>query len=301
MIDYISPILSNVGLTITATLFMTFGFIILMYNNLYKEVSIQVPGEVVGIEKYISTYRSGQTKTKRLMYRSIISFLYNGDETFFQTSFGQNTIPRRIGEKVKVEYLVNLPSSVRVAGKKIYHYLVFGFLSVSTVLLVVTFNHDEIANHLKLFRLAIPFVTNIFILRFLKIFFTKHGGVTGFMKQNNPIKTKDELNKLDILWSNEGIFKEESRVYKPFLYVLPVLLSLSIWPVFIFLPKFLVRPYVKSNLNIKLMQFDELKIFLNEVMNHSQMQREFIILGASSFFIICFIYSFIVTLKRLKV
>ena len=300
MIDIISIVLSNLGLTLISTAFMAFGLIFVLYDLIYKKKVVKVPGRIAGIEKYISKMRTGNTRSSNLMYRPVVSFLYDGEETFFTAGLSKNTISDKIGDKVEVEYIINLPSSVRIAGRKFMRNLGLLLILVCIALLAITFNRDQIDLSLKVVRLAIPFIINYVLFKFLSKKFEKHGGVTALMKQNNPIKTREELAKLDIFWSNDQIQREEKRVYKPFLFITPVLIGLVAWPADIFTSRFFNRPYVIENFNADLLDVESAKIFLNDVMSHSGIQKEFIIMSICWFFLVTLLYSYIFTVKKAR-
>ena len=300
MADIISIVLSNFGLTLTSTAFMAFGLIFVLYDLIYKKKAVKVPGRIAGIEKYISKMRTGNTRSSRLMYRPVVSFIYNGDEAFFTAGLSKNTISDKIGDRIEVEYIINLPSSVRIAGRKFMRNFGILLILVSIVLLAITFNKDQIDLSLKVVRLAIPFILNYAIFMYLSKKFEKYGGVAALMKRNNPIITREALDKLDIFWSNDQIEREEKRVYKPFLFITPVLIGLVSWPADIFTSRFFSRPYVIESFNADLLEVESAKIFLNYVMSHSGMQKEFIIMSMCWFFLVTLFYSYIFTLKKAR-
>jgi hypothetical protein len=300
MTEYITPVLSNLGLTLSSTLFMAFAIAIFRYKNLYNKNSIKVIGKIVGIEKFVSSYRSGQTKTKRIMYRSIVSFIYNGEKLYFKAGISQNTIAHRIGQEVKVEYIQNLPSSVRIAGQKIYSYLGLGFLLISIILMTINFRMDEFDINLKLIRLAIPFVLNIFLYRYLTKYINKHGGISEFFKKNNPIKSREELNNLNVFWRNDEISKEESKVYKPFLIITPVLIGIAGWIGYVTSIKFFNRSIMEKVYQNDNTQLEGVKKSLDFIMGNSTLEKEFLIICTCTFFVVMLTYSLIFTLIKVR-
>ena len=294
-----TDLMSLICLSLLSSFFLLIGVALFYLNRLYSKHGKRISGKVVGIEKYISRYKSNNQVSTSLVYRPIIECFYEGQKVYFCGSSGSSQIYHEVGEKVLVEYIVNKPESIRLVARSIYkilHLMLFA-ISISLIYFTASSRSPIFVNTL---RVVLPFVFLTLLYHMAKVKMIKYGGIDNYFIQNSLLKTKDELNKLDIFWSNDQILKEETRVYKPFLYILPLLLGLAIWPIVVFLPKFLARTYVKSNLSLELMEIDKLKLFFSEIMRHSQMQKEFIIIGASSFFIICLVISFIGTLRKLK-
>jgi hypothetical protein len=298
MTDLISIALTNLGLTLTATAFMAGGLLFVLYDRVYKNKVVRVPGSIVGIEKYISEMRTGNTRSSCLMYRPIVRFMYHGEETFFTAGLSKNTISDHIGDQLDVEYIQNLPASVRIAGRRLMRHVGLLLLSVSVIMLWVAFTIDQIGLGLKVVRLAAPFLINYLLFTFLFRTFEKQGGVAALMTQNNPIKTQEELEALDIFWSNDQIQTEVNRAYKPFLYITPILIGLVSWPGYLFAQKFFRRPYVRENFNADLLELETAKVFFNQVLSNSAMEKEFIIMSMCCFFVLMLSYSFLFTVRK---
>ncbi|MFT5520730.1 MAG: hypothetical protein ACI9IA_001325 [Enterobacterales bacterium] len=290
--------MSNTGIVLISSGFMFFGLGFFLYDFMYKKNSIQKNGKIVGIEKHISVTRTGNRRSSSLVYRAIVSFIYDGNETFFTGGLSKSYISEKIGDKVKVEYIKNLPSSVRIANRKFMRNFGLLFLLISAVFLGISFKLDNFPPMIKMLHLSIPFIINLIAYFFMKRIFIKHGGITAFMKDNSSIMTRKDLDELDIFWSNKEIQKEENRVYKAFIFINPILIGLACWPFYIFSTKFMNRPYVEENLTSNLFNVDDFKIFFNYVMSHSGMQKEFLIAMMSGFFILALTYSFFYVLRK---
>ncbi len=162
------------------------------------------------------------------------------------------------------------------------------------------FNIDEIALEYKVARLALPFIINIFLFKFLKKFFNKHGAVKGFMKQNNPSKTKEELNKLEIFWNNDEIHEEKVKNYKPFLISTPILIGIAGWFGYANSMRFFNRPMVEKVLENDLTQLEGIQKSFDFIMGNLILQKEFLIISICAFFGPMFTYSFVFTLRKIN-
>ena len=290
--------MSNIGIVLISSGFMFFGLGFFLYDFMYKKDSIQKNGKIIGIEKHIAVTRTGNRRSSSLVYRAIVSFIYDGNETFFTGGLSKSYISEKVGDKIKVEYIKNLPSSVRIANRKFMRNFGLLFLLISVVVLGISFKLDNSPPIIKTLHLFIPFIINLIAYFFMKRLFIKHGGISAFMKDNNPIKTRKDLDELDIFWSNKDIQKEENRVYKPFIIINPILIGLACWPFYIFTTKFMERPYVKENLTSNIFNVENCKTFFNHVMSHSGMQKEFLIMMMSAFVILVLTYSFFQVLRK---
>jgi hypothetical protein len=294
----IDLLLDNIGPILLASAFLFFGLLFIAYHRLYNNSSVQSPGKIAGIEKYLSKSRSGNRRRSQLMYRPVVSFIYRGEKTYFTAGISKNSISDQIGERVQVEYMTDLISSVRIAGRPFIRNFGYGFFLTGLLILGIGAYSSPLKWDLQLLQLSIPFALNWIVFKYLAGLFERHGGVSALMKQNSPIKTEDELQQLDIFWSNDDIAKEEDRVYKPFLYITPVLIGLALWPAGVFGERFFNQSYVVEHFNEALFNSGEVTIFFNYIMNHSALQKEFLIFSMSSFFVLMLSYSFIFTLKK---
>jgi hypothetical protein len=294
----IDLLLDNIGPILLASAFLFFGLLFIAYHRLYNNSSVQSPGKIVGIEKYLSKSRSGNRRSSQLMYRPVVSFIYCGKKTYFTAGLSKNSISEQIGDSVQVEYIDDLISSVRIAGRPFIRNFGYGFFLTGLLILGISAQSSTLEWDLQLLRLSIPFALNWILFKYLTGLFKRYGGVAALMKQNSPIKTEDELQQLDVFWSSHDIAREEDRVYKPFLYITPVLIGLALWPAGVFSERFFNRPYVVEHFNETLINSGEAAIFFNYIMNHSALQKEFLIFSMSSFFVLVLSYSFIFTLKK---
>ena len=294
----IDLLLDNIGPVLLASAFLFFGLLFIAYHRLYNNSSVQSPGKIAGIEKYLSKSRSGNRRSSHLMYRPVVSFIYRGKKTYFTAGLSKNSISDQIGERVQVEYIADLISSVRIAGRPFIRNFGYGFILTGLLILGIGAYSSPLKWNLQLLQVSIPFALNWVAFKYLAGLFERHGGVAALMKQNSPIKTEDELQQLDIFWSNDDIAKEEDRVYKPFLYITPLLIGLALWPAGVFGERFFNQPYVVEHFNEALLNSGEVAIFFNYIMNHSALQKEFLIFSMSSFFVLMLSYSFIFTLKK---
>jgi len=294
----IDLLFDNIGPMLLASAFVFFGLLFIAYHRLYHHGSVQSPGKIIGIEKYLSTSSSGNRRSSQLMYRPVVSFIYRGEKTYFTASVSKNFISDKIGDSIQVEYIVDLLSSVRIAGRPFIRNLGCGFTLVGVAILGFSAKTSPLDWELELLRFSLPFALSGTALKYLAGLFERHGGVAALMKQNSPIQTKNELDQLDIFWSNNDIAREEDRIYKPFLYITPVLIALALWPAGVFGERFFNRPYVIEHLNMALLNNGETATVFNYIMNHSALQKEFLILSMSSFFVLTLSYSFIFTLKK---
>jgi len=294
----IDNLFDNFGPILLASAFLFIGLLFIAYHRLYNKGTVQSPGKIAGIEKHLSTSRSGNRRSSQLMYRPVVSFIYRGEKTYFTAGISKNSITDQIGDSIQVEYIVDLISSVRIAGRPFFRNFGYGLSLIAVAILGFSANTSTLHWDLELIRLSLPLIINGIALKCLASLFVHHGGVAALMKQNNPIKTKDELDQLDIFWSNNDIAKEQDRVYKPFLYITPVLIALALWPAGVFGERFFSRPYVIEHVNTALLNNGEAAAVFNHVMNHTTLQKEFLILSMSSFFVLMLSYSFIFTLKK---
>ena len=294
----IDLLLDNIGPILLASSFLFFSLLFIGYYRLYNNSTVQIPGKIVGIEKYVSKSRSGNRRSSQLMYRPVVSFIYHGEKTYFTAGLSKNFISEQIGDNVSVEYIDSLISSVRIAGRPFIRNFGYGLFLIALLILGISAQSSTLSWDLQLLRLSIPFALNWILFKYLADLFKRNGGVAALMKQNSPIKTEEELQQLDIFWSNDDIAKEEDQVYKPFLYIIPVLIGLALWPAVVFGDRFFSHPYVVEKFNEALFNSGETPIFFNYIMNHSSLQKEFLIFAMSMFFVLMLSYSFIFTLKK---
>ena len=108
----IDLLLDNIGPILLASSFLFFSLLFVGYYRLYNNSTVQIPGKIVGIEKYVSKSRSGNRRSSQLMYRPVVSFIYHGEKTYFTAGLSKNFISEQIGDNVSVEYIDSLISSV---------------------------------------------------------------------------------------------------------------------------------------------------------------------------------------------
>jgi len=300
MNQIISLIFDDLGLILISSGFMFFGIFFYLFDLMYKGSSIVQSGEIVGIEKYISRTRVNNTRTSSLMYRPVVKFILNSKEQYFTGSVGKNVITDKIGEQVKVEYIKDIPSTVRIAGRNYMRNISYILFIICFIIMAVTFTTSDEDFVVKAIRAVMPLFINYIAYTVIKNKISKLGGLRSLMKQKNVLKSKSDLEDLDIFWNNDQIANEQDRVHRPFLFITPVLIGLCSWPAYIFTEKFFNRPYVQENFNNALQNLDSAKVFLNYVMSRSHLQKDFILMTGSSFFVVILIYSFIFTLKKTK-
>jgi hypothetical protein len=297
MFNQVFDVIQAICLTMMSAAFMAVYMAINLFESIYKKDCVHDNGKVVATEKFKSSMNNN-VRSKRLMYRPIVQFIYQGQEYFFKGNVGRNVIKYKIGEQVQVQYLNGKPESVRIAGGKVLTRFGTLFGLIGLVVLCISVMTNSYLIEIKLLLAIAPFSILYLAYQFVSKKLIKAGGVDKLMSDNSPLRTREELNALDLLWNDQAVFKEEYRVHKPFLYILPILLGLVAWPASIIGPKFFKRPYVAENFNESLFDLDNLKIFVTTVMGQSEMKKEFLILGICLFFFLALTHSLIYTLRK---
>jgi Ca2+/Na+ antiporter len=220
--------------------------------------------------------------------------LYNSEEIFFHSGVSKNTI----GEEVKVQFISGIIDSVRMQSRKILRTL--AYMTILACMLILFIMVKELSPTYMCIYTLIPLCINYSALRLINKKFKEYGGIKKFMSKNSKIKTKEELNKLDIFWNNIEISAEDSRVYKPLLYITPILIILFMWPTVHFGKAFFKHTYVIVNFNSKLFKISELDIFISTIMQTRSLQKDFLIFTMSALFVLLLNYSLIFNINKTK-
>ncbi|MFA9419219.1 MAG: DUF3592 domain-containing protein [Gammaproteobacteria bacterium] len=292
-------LISEFGIVLIGSVSIGFATAFYLFSSRYKGRSLSIDGSVVGIEKYTTTMRSGVHNMSQLLYRPVVSFLYNGVESYFVDSLGRNTITHKIGARIKIEYLEGNINSARVADRNIFRTVALVLALIGLALIATSILTGRMDLLVVAAKVLFPLVLNYLLFNFFSEKFKKAGGVKSFWEKNSTLKSKEDLDQLDIFWSNTDIKKEDRRAHRPFLYILPTLIGLLSWVIYSFSIKFLKASYVVENFSAQtLTNLNEGKVFLSQVMSQTQLREPFLMMLICGFFILALIHSFFYCLRK---
>ena len=287
------------GIVLIGSVLIGFATVLYLFSPRYKGRSLKIDGSVVGIERYTTTMRSDGHNMPQLLYRPVISFRFNGVESYFVDSLGRNTITHKIGARIKIEYLEGNINSARVADQNIFRTVALVLALIGLVLIAISILTGRMELLLVAAKVFIPLVLNYLLFNFYSEKFKKAGGVKSFGEKSSKLKSKEDLDQLDIFWSNADIKKENRRAHRPFLYILPTLIGLLSWVIYSLSIKFFNATYVVENFSAQtLTNRYEAKVFLSQVMSQTQLREPFLIMLICGFFILVLIHSFFYCLRK---
>ncbi|MFT5176223.1 MAG: hypothetical protein ACI8W7_004417 [Gammaproteobacteria bacterium] len=292
---------SEFGLVLIGSAFLSFATAFYLFSSLYKGRLLKTDGIVVGIEKYMATMRSDSRSVSQLLYRQVVSFTHNGVENYFVDGLGKNTIGRKVGASVRLEYLEGNINSVRVAERNIFRKFAVLLALIGLVLVATSILSGRISLLFVVAKVLFPLVLNYALFHFLSGKIGKAGETKEFWSDNSRLKSKEDLDQLDILWSNAEISNEDRRVHRPFLYILPIVIGLLSWVIYSYSVKFLNSTYVAENFSIQtVLNLNEGEVFLSQVMSQSQLRDPFLMMLVCGFFIVVSIHSFFYCLRKMN-
>ena len=191
-------------------IFSVIGFIIIYSHFYFKVKGRRISGEVIGIEKFISTTRSSNTISKSLMYRPVVQYLFNGTPYIF-VGGGRNIISYVVGETIN---LLNIKSSAKLTKIDSNFSLLFGLgFCLSSLLPGHHFitSTDELNTKL----LCIISYCTLLIFGYKKIqSYNKEVNIILQLLSISKFETHKSLEGRDIFTTKEEIKSEEGKHFK---------------------------------------------------------------------------------------
>ena len=86
---------------LVGSIFAALGFFLLKNQLSLRANGTSVPGEVTAIEKYVSHMRTGGQRSSTLMYRPVVTYIYEG-EAHEVRGYSVNNLRHRLGQKLEV-------------------------------------------------------------------------------------------------------------------------------------------------------------------------------------------------------
>jgi hypothetical protein len=190
-----------------SVLFLLIGSIIAYSHIYYKRYGKRISGKVIGIEKYVSTTRSSNTTSKRLMYRPIIKFIIEGSEYIF-VGGGRNTISYIAGEKIQLLNISNNPKLTKIDSKLT---LLFGLCFILFGLMPGYHFISDATNLTVIFAcLAGYFLVLYTVYKKIQHYNEGESLFTQFLSISK-FETKESLKGREIFTTHNQIIKEEGK------------------------------------------------------------------------------------------
>lgn len=190
--------------------FLLVGFIVVIGHLYFKMKGRRIPGEVIGIEKYIATTKTSNTTSKSLMYRPIVKYLFNGAPYIF-VGGGRNVINYAVGQTIN---LLNIPSSPKLTKIDTNLSLIFGIcICLFSLVPGHHFITSSMSFNIKLISIATYCIIAYFGYRKVQSY-DKSVNLFLQLLSISKFETKETLKGRDIFTSKEDIKTEEKRHYK---------------------------------------------------------------------------------------
>ena len=128
---------------VVGLVFAALGVFLIIDHKNFLKTARKANGNVIAVEKYISTTSTNSRSEKRTYYRPIIDYVANGDSYRLTASIGNSDIKYDIGQRVPVLFSPNNPKDAKMDTPMQYMLGgIFTFLGLAGVIVFI-FDHLE--------------------------------------------------------------------------------------------------------------------------------------------------------------